>query len=267
MNPDWVFSKLGIKERRVNEFETTSAMAIFAAKEAIESAKIKAIDIGMIIVATSTPDKIAPNTACIVQNNIRAWKAAAFDVNAVCSGFVYALAIASGMPYDNILVIGVDSFSKITDWRDRDCVFFGDGAGAVIVSGRANYFLHADGGGEMEFTCEHGKTFEMNGKEVYKAGLHYLPLAIDKVLKSSGLDISDIDWVLPHQASIRMLEDLSEKTRIPFRKFLTNMDKYGNTAAASIAILLDEGEFKKGDKLLLAAIGSGWTYGAMIIKW
>ena len=266
-DPDWVFSKLGIRERRQNHFKTTSAMAIKAAKKAIEDAGIEPNEIGLIICATSTPDKLAPSMACIVQNNIRAWGAAAFDLNAVCSGFVYALSVASEMPYENILVIGADTFSQITDYDDRNSVFFGDGAGAVIVSGRANYKIYADGIGEMDFQCDRNGTFEMDGKAVFKAGLEYLPIAINDVLRDAGLYITDIDWLLPHQASIRMIEQLADNIGLPFRKVLTNMERYGNTAAASIAILLDEGEFKTGDKLLLASIGSGWTYGAMIIKW
>lgn len=266
MSPNWVYEKLGIKERRISDM-TTSHMATIAGLNAIKSANITIQDIDLIIVATSTPDKLAPSVACMVQDNIGAINAAAFDVNAVCSGFVYALSLASELPYKNILVIGVDRFSTITDWNSRDNIFFGDGAGAAVVSGRACYFIGADGYGRESFKCDHGCTFKMVGKDVYSAGLHYLPIAINSVLEKRGITIDEIDWMLPHQASKRMLEELAVSIGIPFSKVLTNMEKYGNTAAASIPILLDEGKFKNGDLLLLASIGSGWTYGAIIIRW
>lgn len=264
--PDWVYKKLGIKERRTTPL-STSMIATLAATRAIDNAGIEAKDIDMIILATSTPDKLSPSTACMVQNNIGAFNASAFDINAVCSGFVYGLSVASEMPFKNILVIGADTFSSITDWGSRDCVFFGDGAGAVVVCGSAPYRIKADGSGIDNFTCGHKGKFKMNGKEVYKAGLRYLPEIINGVLSDAELDITDIDYLLPHQASKRMLEELADTIGIPVRKVLTNMERYGNTAAASIPILLDENSFKTGDKLLLAAIGSGWTYGAMIIEW
>jgi len=149
-DPEWVFAKLGIRERRISHWPT-SELAVRAALKAIDNAGIEAREVGMIICATSTPDKLAPAMSAIVQNKIGAWGCPAFDINAVCSGFVYALSIASEMPYDNILVIGADTFSQITDWDSRDCVFFGDGAGAVVVSGRANFKIYADGGGNESF--------------------------------------------------------------------------------------------------------------------
>lgn len=264
-SPEWVSDKLGIEQRRISDV-SVAYMATSAAHEAMDSARLHPDKLDLIIVATSTADYLAPSVASIVQDNLGA-SCPAFDLNAVCSGFVYALSIASELPYKNILVIGVDKFSTITDWDHRDCVFFGDGAGAAVVSGRACYFIGSDGSGRDAFKCERKGTFEMIGKEVYKAGLNYLPYVINKVLEKRGVTIDDIDWMLPHQASKRMLEELAKEVGIPFRKVLTNMEKYGNTAAASIPILLAENQFTPSDLLLLVSIGSGWTYGAMIVQW
>jgi 3-oxoacyl-[acyl-carrier-protein] synthase-3 len=296
-NDEWIQKNLGIKERRIAASnEATSDLAWKAGQKAIENAKLDREDIDLIIVATSTPDRLCPSTACIVQDKLKAYSAVAFDIAAVCSGFLYGMSvasqyIASGV-YDNVLVIGADTFSKITDWKSRDCVFFGDGAGAAVLShanddeGFLAFRLYSDGRGKYVFTVPAGgsenpaslKTvreglhyFEMDGKEVFKTATEVLPKSIRKVLNDTKLEVSDIDYMIPHQPSIGILKKTAEILGLPFEKVMTNMDKYANTSGGTIPILLDElnrvGKLKKGDIILFAAIGSGWTFGASIIKW
>lgn len=294
---EWIFDNLGIKERHIagaNEF--TSDLAFEAARKALENASLKPEQLDLIIVATATPDRLAPSTACIVQEKLGAKNAAAFDINAVCSGFLYAFAIgsqfiAAGM-YRNVMVIGADTFSKITNWEDRSCVFFGDGAGATILSnagkdeGLISVDLYADGTGKFNFTVPAGGSempstlntvneglhyFQMNGKAVYETATRVLPEAINNVLKRSNLNISDVDYLIPHQPSIRILKKTAEILGLPFEKVKTNMDRYANTSGGTIPILLDEvnrsGDLKRGDTIVLAAVGSGWTWGAAVLKW
>lgn len=293
----WIEENLGIKERRIaREDEATSDLAAEAAIKAIENSGLRKDDIDLIIVATSTPDRLAPSTAAIVQDKIQAYNAVAFDISAVCSGFLFGMSVASQFiaagVYDNVLVIGADTFSKITDWTKREAVFFGDGAGAAVLShananeGFLAFRLYTDGRGKWNFTIPAGgsempaseKTvkeklhyFQMNGKAVYETGTEVLPKAINQVLIDTGLKISDIDLMIPHQPSIRILQKTAEKIGLPFEKVMTNMDKYANTSGGTIPILLDEvnrsGKIKKGDIILFAAVGAGWTYGASIIKW
>ncbi|MEG2317504.1 MAG: beta-ketoacyl-ACP synthase III [Rikenellaceae bacterium] len=295
---EWIYDNLGIKERHIAASnEATSDMASKAGVMAIDNAGLKATDIDLIIVATATPDRKAPSTAAIVQHKTGAKNAAAFDVSAVCSGFLFAMSvasqyIASGV-YDNVLVIGADKFSSLIDWKRRDAVFFGDGAGAAVISasnsteGFLAYRLYTSteeemlgftvpaGGSEMPITedvlNEGLQYFQMNGKSVFKSATEALPKAINQVLTDTGLTIDDIDLMIPHQPSIKILEKTAEIIGLPFEKVMTNMDKYANTSSATIPILLDEvhrsGKIKKGDIILFAAVGSGWTYGASIIKW
>lgn len=295
--PQWIEENLGIKERRVaRDDEFTSDLASIAAVNAIENANLTRDDIDLIIVATATPDRLAPSTASIVQDKIQAYNSVAFDISAVCSGFLYAMSVASQFiaagVYDNVLVIGADTFSKITDWTRRDAVFFGDGAGAAVLShanadeGFLAFRLYTNGRGKWNFTIPAGgseipaseKTvrerlhyFQMNGKAVYEAATEVLPKAIKQVLNDTGLKISDIDLMVPHQPSIKILQKTAEIIGLPFEKVMTNMDKYANTSGGTIPILLDElnrsGKIKKGNLILFAAVGSGWTYGAAIIKW
>lgn len=295
--PEWIEENLGIKERRVaGDDEFTSDLASQAAIKAIENAGLNKDDIDLIIVATATPDRMAPSTAAIVQDKIEAYNAVAFDISAVCSGFLYAMSVASQFiasgVYDNVLVIGADTFSKITDWTRRDAVFFGDGAGAAVLShadaseGFLAFRLYTNGRGKWNFTIPAGgsempateKTvkeklhyFQMNGRAVYETATEVLPKAIEQVLNDTGLTISDIDLMVPHQPSIKILQKTAELIGLPFEKVMTNMDKYANTSGGTIPILLDElnrsGKIKKGDVILFAAVGSGWTYGASIIKW
>jgi|SRR6185437_121926 len=293
----WIFNNLGIRERHIasnNEF--TSDLAAEAAKRALKSASLQPKDIDLIIVATATPDRLAPSTACIVQEKIGAFNSAAFDIAAVCSGFLYALATGSqfitSRMYENVLVIGADTFSKITNWDDRSCVFFGDGAGAIILTytetgkGLLAVDLYANGKGKSNFTIPAGGSempatfetvdkglhfFEMNGKAVFETATEVLPQAINSILKKCNMTVEDIDFLIPHQPSIKILQKTAQILGLPFEKVLTNMDKYANTSAGTIAILLDEvnrdGKLKDGMNLIFAAVGAGWTWGAAVFKW
>jgi 3-oxoacyl-[acyl-carrier-protein] synthase III len=283
VNAEWTEKTLGIKTRHVIEpGESSLTMAIAAAMKALDNAKLKGKDLDLIIVATATPSRIGPSTACMVQEAISAFNAAAFDLNAVCAGFIYGLSLAGDLlsagRYRKILVIGVDCFSTITNWESRNCVFFGDGAGAAIVGlsedPKATFvsMLFADGRGGDAWTVQPGKRFfQMDGKAVYKKATEVLPEAIRDVCNAAGISRLHIDYVLPHQPSIGILKVTAEKLGIPFEKVLTNMDRYANTSAATIPILLDEnnraGKFKDGNILVFAAIGSGWAWGAAILRW
>lgn len=293
----WIQEKLGIKERRIaDKNQATSDLAANAGIRAVDKAGLHVDDIDLIIIATATPDRLAPSTACIVQNKIKAYNAVCFDIAAVCSGFLFGMStaaqfIAAGV-YDNVLVIGADTFSKIIDWTRRDCVFFGDGAGAAVLShanvneGFLAFRLYSDGRGKDNFTVPGGGSeqplndkniknglqyFKMNGRAVYETGTKVLPQAIRQVLKDTGLNISDIDYLIPHQPSIRILRDTAKIIGLPFDKVKTNMDRYANTSGGTIPILLDEvnkaGDLTKGKLILFAAVGSGWTWGASLIKW
>lgn len=294
----WIQENLGIKERHiVSDGETTSDLAARAAINAVDDAGLTVDDIDLIIVATATSDRKAPSTAAIVQDKIKAYNAAAFDISAVCSGFLFAMSvgsqyIASGI-YNNVLVIGADTFSRIVDWQRRDAVFFGDGAGAAVLSAADNttgflaYRLYTDsrnrkfgftipgGGSEMPLTQDildqRLQYFQMDGRAVFDSAVSVLPKAIMQVLTDTGLSIDDIDLMIPHQPSIKILRKTAEIIGLPFEKVMTNMDKYANTSGGTIPILLDEvrkaGKIKSGDIILFAAVGSGWTYGAAIIKW
>jgi 3-oxoacyl-[acyl-carrier-protein] synthase-3 len=296
-NAKWIEEKLGIKERRIaSPDQSTSDLAAKAAERAIENAGLTKDDIDLIIVATATPDRLAPSTASIVQDKIQAYNSVAFDIAAVCSGFLYAMSVASvyiaSSVYDHVLVVGADTFSRITDWTRRDAVFFGDGAGAAVLThGNGNegfiaFRLYTDGRGKYEFTVPAGgselpaseKTvrdgkhyFEMNGRAVYETGTKVLPVAINQVLADTKLTIQDIDLMIPHQPSIAILQKTAEIIGLPFEKVMTNMNSYANTSGGTIPILLDEvnraGKLKKGTTILFAAVGSGWTYGASIVKW
>jgi 3-oxoacyl-[acyl-carrier-protein] synthase III len=295
---EWIKDNLGIHERRIaSDNQATSDLAAEAGIKAINNAKLKVDDIDLIIVATATPDRKAPSTAAIVQDKIKAYNAAAFDISAVCSGFLFAMSvasqyIASGV-YNHVLVIGADKFSSIIDWTRRDAVFFGDGAGAAVLSsanvtaGFLAYRLYTDssvnkygftipaGGSEIPFTQDvldkRLEYFQMDGRAVFESATKVLPKAINQVLEDTGLSIAEIDLMIPHQPSIKILKKTAEIIGLPFEKVMTNMDKYANTSGASIPILLDEtnraGKIKQGDNILFAAVGSGWTYGAAIIKW
>lgn len=294
---DWIFENLGIRERRIAEKnECTSDLASKAGLRAIENAGLVADDIDLIIVATATPDRLAPSTACIVQDKIKAYNAVAFDIGAVCSGFLYGMSVASQFiasgVYERVLVIGADTFSKITDWNRRDAVFFGDGSGAAVLTqaddkeGFLAFRLYSDGRGKWNFTIPGGGSenpatpetvgnglhfFQMNARAVYETGTTVLPIAISQVLKDCHLTIEDVDFLVPHQPSIKLLKKTAELIGLPETKLMTNMINYANTSGGTIPILLDElnrsGKLKKGNLILFAAVGSGWTYGASLLRW
>ncbi len=279
----WIEERLGIKTRYIADTDQeTSDLATEAAANAIVEADISIHTLDLIIVATATPDMLAPSTATIVQANLGAFGAPAFDLNAVCTGFLYAFItgsqfIESGM-YKRVLVIGADTFSKVTDWTDRSAVFFGDGAGAVVLEGTEEggsevlaSSMYADGGGKNAFTIYHGHYFTMDNKAVYRTASIVLPKVINEVLEQADLSPDDVDFVVPHQPSIHILEDMAEEVGIPFEKVMTNMDIYANTSAGSVPIMLDEtwklGTLKRGDIVVMAAVGAGWTWGATVLRW
>jgi 3-oxoacyl-[acyl-carrier-protein] synthase III len=296
-NAAWVSKTLGIKERRfAHKNQATSDLAWQAGMNAVSDAKLKVGDIDLIIVATSTPDRIAPSTACIVQKKMKAYQAVSFDISAVCSGFLFAMSVAaqfiSSRTYDHILVIGADTFSKITDMTRRDSVFFGDGAGAAVLShaksqqGFLAFRLYSDGRGKDNFTVPAGGSeqpastetiknrlhyYKMDGHEVFKTAINVLPKAINQVLKDVGLTIDDIDLLIPHQPSISILQETAKIVKLPFEKVMTNMDRYANTSGGTIPIMLDEakqaGKLHSGSTILFAAVGAGWTWGAALAKW
>lgn len=277
-NSEWTKENLGIEERRIVDEENTSDLAYYAAMNAIKDAKIQKEDIDLIIVATSSPDRISPSTAIIMTKRLNIQRPA-FDINAVCTGFVYGLQLASSLintkQYKKILIIGSDSYSKITDWKNRDCVFFGDGAGAIILSEVENGWidteLYGNSKGKDAFTCYHSENFKMNAREVYDFATTVLPETIINSLTKLNLTVEEVDWVVPHQPSRRVLIKTSELTKIPLEKIKFNMAKFGNTAGASIPMALDslykENKIKDGNIIVMPAIGSGWTYGVSILKY
>ena len=239
----WIFNNLGIKERRVAVQESTSDLAAKASLEAIENAGLTPNDIELIIVATSTPDKQAPSCASYVQNKLKASNAAAFDISAVCTGALYALSVAyqfvKSNTYKNVLVVGADTFSKVTDWSRRDSVFFGDGAGAFVLSqtkedkGFIDFNLFSDGAGAEIFTIENKEPhnpksksyFHMDGKGIYQGATSAVPKAINKLLDKNNFSIDQIDLLVPHQPSISILKSIAKDIDLPFEKVFTNMDK------------------------------------------
>ena len=278
---EWIYSKLGIKNRRIcHEHQKTSDLAFEATKRCLDSCNKTIDDLDLIIVATSTPDRKSPSTACILQEKFDCKNIPSFDINAVCSGFIYGLDICNSLlksgAYKRILLVGAEKYSSITDWTNRNCVFFGDGAGAVILEhDKDSYFdsiIEADGKGINGFTVppETG-FFNMDGKAVFKQGTKVLPDSILKLLSKSGLKIEDIDICIPHQPSVNILKSMSETLSLPFHKIAKTMHKYANTAGASIPVTLcdayDSGKLKKGDLILFTAVGSGWTWGSAIMRW
>ncbi|MDO8684712.1 MAG: beta-ketoacyl-ACP synthase III [Armatimonadota bacterium] len=295
---EWIKSRSGISERRlVSEGEAASDLATTAAKAALASAGLSPEDIDLIIVATFTGDMPIPSTSCIVQNNIGASRAAAFDLQAGCSGFVYSLSVASSMvasgAYDKILVIGADVLSSMTNWDDRaTCVLFGDGSGAAVVApvgegeGMLSFCLGADGSGGDLLTIKAGGSrlppsmetvqnkqhyIEMSGREVFKFAVRIMGDAAMEALEKCGLSPADVDLFIPHQANIRIIEAAARRLELPEEKVFLNVQKYGNTSAASIPIAIDEayrsGLLKKGDVVVVVGFGAGLTWAAATLKW
>ncbi len=279
---EWIYENLGIRQRHIVEDELTSDLAYKAAERAIQAAGINKDEIDLIIVATSTPDRKAPSTACIVKNKLGIKNhCPAFDLAAVCSGFVYSLNLAATQIQmkicKKILVIGADTFSTITDWERRDCVFFGDGAGAVILEPAVDEsFYYGSSFSETtsvdNFTVfPSDTTFTMNANAVFETGSKVLPEAINKVVTDAGLGVNDIDCIIPHQPSKRLLIKTAENLGLDFSLIKTNMEFYANTSGGTVPILLDEtvraGLVKAGDIVVFAAVGSGWTWSASVMKW
>ncbi|WP_336761211.1 beta-ketoacyl-ACP synthase III [Paenibacillus sp. USHLN196] len=297
-NDEWIVSRTGIKERHIAApDQATSDLAYEAAIKALESAGMTGSDLDLIIVATITPDSSFPSTACILQDKLGAKGAAAFDLSAACSGFVYGLAsatsfIQSGM-YNNALVIGADCLSRITDYTDRNtCVLFGDGAGAVVVGevpegrgfkafdlgaeGAGGSLLQMEGGGSRlpatAETVENKKHYiYMNGREVFKFAVRVMGTATIEVLRKAGMERTDVDLFVPHQANIRIIQSAMQRLELPEEKVVVNVDKYANTSAASIPLALveaaEEGRMKAGDTVLMVGFGGGLTWGASVLVW
>ena len=295
---EWITTRTGIKERRIaakNEF--TSDLATQAALRAMRRAGVTADQVDLIIVATATPDMPFPSTACLVQRKIGAHRAAAFDLEAACSGFVYALEIGQqfimSRTYDTVLVIGAEKLSSIVDWKDRNtCVLFGDGAGAAVLQNRPNShglltavmgadgrksdLLFMAGGGSRcpasaESVAARMHYLRMDGKETFKNAVQAMQTAAEEALRRCEIDISRIKCIIPHQANLRIIEAVGERLGARPEQLFVNVQKYGNTSAASVAIALDEavssGQIQRGDLILLVVFGAGLTWGAAVIEW
>jgi len=286
----WIQERTGIKQRHIAEqSQASSDLALEASRRALESAGVAAADIDLIIVATSTPDYVFPSTACLLQAKLGVKGCAAFDMQAVCSGFVYALATADSLMkngiYKKALVVGAEVFSRILDWNDRaTAVLFGDGAGAVVLAagdkpGIHASVLHADGsqvgilsvpgnvcGGKIV-----GSPFlQMQGKEVFKLAVRVLDESAREVAAATGIKLADVDWLIPHQANVRILDATARKLGIEPAKTVVTVDRHANTSAASVPLALDvavrDGRIKRGHKVLLEGVGGGFTWGAALVE-
>ena len=297
-NDEWIRTRTGIKQRRITgKGEATSDIATKAAIRALESAGIEPSKLDLIIVATVTPDFLFPATACIVQHNIGAKNAAAFDLEAACSGFLYSLAIGNSLissgVYDNILIIGAEVFYNFLDWEDRTtCVLFGNGAGAALLRATSKEnsiigtYLGADGSGKDDVKIPAGGSrlpasqetviqkqhyIKMRGNEIFKFAVREMSNSVITVLKQCDVSLGEVDWLIPHQANIRIIQAIGKRLSLPMEKVIVNIDRYGNTSAASIPIALDEavrdGRIKDGDMIAMVAFGGGLTWAASVVRW
>lgn len=291
---EWIFTRTGIRERRVAvEGQTTSDLALEAAKNALDAAGVTKDEIDLIIVATTTPDRIFPSTACLLQDRLDIHGCAAFDVQAVCTGFVYALGVADKFIKTGsakcALVVGAETLSRIVDWTDRStCVLFGDGAGAVVIRasdtpGIISSHLHADGkykellhvpsGVSQGYDkVQAGEAFmQMQGNEVFKMAVNTLGRIVDETLDASGMQKSDVDWLVPHQANIRIINATAKKLGMSLDNVVVTVDRHGNTSAASIPLAFDEavrdGRINPGDTVLMEAFGGGFTWGSVLLNY
>jgi len=291
---EWIVDRTGIRKRHIAaDDETTCDLAEQAARRAMSAAGKEAHDIDLVIVATTTPDQVFPSTACLLQQRLGIHGCAAFDVQAVCTGFVYALGIADKFVRTGsarcALIVGAETLSRIVDWTDRDtCVLFGDGAGAVIVEassepGIISSHLHADGkygsllqvpagvSSGLAQLADTGAFIEMRGNEVFKMAVTTLGRIVDETLDHNGMNKSDIDWLIPHQANIRIIKATARKLRMPMDHVVVTVDEHGNTSAASVPLALDEavrsGRIKRGETLLMEAFGGGFTWGSVLLKY
>lgn len=280
---EWITSRTGIEKRRISTGEKTSELAGRAAEEALESAGVKPEEIDLILLATMSGEQIMPNLAAVVQQKIGAVNATCFDINAACSGFLYALNTANAYlmshMYRKILVIGAETLSRLVDWEDRTtCVLFGDGAGAVVVTADEKKYVSVSGSdGEKGEVLTAGRMEEeqlsmirMNGQEVFKFAVKTVPEAIHQLLDKAGVAIDEVDYFLLHQANVRIIASVAKRLEVAMDKMPVNLNRYGNTSAASIPILLDEvwksGKVKEGQKIVLAGFGGGLTWGAAYLE-
>jgi 3-oxoacyl-[acyl-carrier-protein] synthase-3 len=295
---EWIRSRTGISERRIaSAGETTGTMCTIAAQRALESARIPAADIDLIICATTTPDHLLPATACLIQQRLGACRAAAFDLNAACSGFLYALTVANSFilsgTYRRVLIVGGETLSRFTDWHDRNtCVLFGDGAGAVVVEstdqdagvlstvlsskGDVDHLLYIKAGGSAcptsaETVAANDHVIRMRGNDIFKLAVRCMCQATVQALDRAGLTMDDIHIVIPHQANLRIIHATQEALGLPLEKVYVNIDRHGNTGAGSVptalAEYLDTKTVCPGDNLLMVCFGGGLTWGATILRW
>jgi 3-oxoacyl-[acyl-carrier-protein] synthase-3 len=295
---EWIRTRTGIVERRIADPDVpTSSLGLAAARAALESASVKPEDLDLIVVATVTPDMFFPCTASILQRSLGAAGAAAFDILVGCTGFVHGLAAAGALlatgPYDRALVVGAETLSKITDWQDRSsCVLFGDAAGAAVLApvaegrGILAYSLGNDGANADALKIPAGGSrmpssedtvanrlhyLIMNGPEVFKFAVRSMAEYSAEAVSRAGLTMSDIDVVIPHQANLRIIEAAAKRLNIPYDRFVRNLDRYGNTSAASIPLALDEavrqGRIRPGNHLLFCSFGAGLSWGTMVLRW
>jgi len=287
---EWIVSRTGIRQRHIaGDDEATSDLALKASRRAIEAAAIAPEDIGLIIVATTTPDMVFPSTACILQAKLGLKRSAAFDVQAVCSGFVYALSTADALiragQYRHALVVGAEAYSRILDWSDRGtCVLFGDGAGAVVLGaadrpGILSSHLHADGR-HADSLCVPGNVnrgrisgrpmLRMDGSAVFRFAVRALEEVVLEGLAANGLPKSAIDWLVPHQANVRIIQATARKLDLPMEKVVVTVDRHANTSAASIPLALDEavrdGRIRPGHLVVMEGVGGGFTWGAVLAR-
>jgi len=292
---EWIASRTGIRQRHIAaEGQTTCDLAEGAARAALEAAGVKASEIELIVVGTTTPDLIFPSTACLLQHRIGANGCAAFDVNAACSGFVYALTVANNFiragSVKTALVVGAETLSRMLDWSDRStCVLFGDGAGAVVLKasddpGILSTHMHADGGykellwnpvgvsaGFKPEEKNAGVRVLMQGSDVFKVAVKTLDRVVEETLEANGLDRHQIDWLIPHQANLRIIQATAKRLDMPMERVIVTVDKHGNTSAGSVPLALDHavrsGKVQRGQLLLLEAFGGGFTWGSALLRY
>jgi len=298
-NDEWIRDRTGIRERRIvrDEAQTTASLAVEASLKALQVANLRPTDVDLIICSTSSPEHIFPATACLVQDRIGATKAGAFDLLAACTGFIYAINMAAqsirSRSIQNALVIGSETLSRFVNWQDRNtCILFGDGAGAFVLQasempgGVLSAVMHSDGSGgdslilqgggskypASEATLQAGKHFiEMDGKEVFRFATRVMAQATREVLDDSGLALDELNWIIPHQANIRIIEAAARGLKLPLERFVINLDRYGNTSTASIPIAtveaLEDGRLQPGHKVVFVGFGAGLTWGALAAEW
>ncbi|HMM66782.1 MAG TPA: beta-ketoacyl-ACP synthase III [Dokdonella sp.] len=292
---EWIRTRTGIRERRkAADGETTGDLAFHAATRALEAAGVEAAEIDLIVLGTTTPDIIFPSTACLLQHRLGANGCAAFDVNAACSGFVYALGVANAFirsgQSKKALVVGAETLTRMLDWNDRGtCVLFGDGAGAVVLEaaeepGIYTTKLHADGGykhllynpvgvsaGFRDDEPNHGIRVMMTGNEVFKVAVKTLDRIVGETLEAAGMDESQVDWLIPHQANLRIIEATAKRLKLPMERVIVTVDRHGNTSSGSVPLALDEavrsGKVKRGQNVLLEAFGGGFTWASALLRY